>query len=67
MNTRPSPLLAAPMQALGDHLAAVAELLDMPEVAAQIGEGLRRELTYPIVSFRARFPHYLPGSGLGRS
>ncbi len=51
-----------PMQDLADHLAAVSELIELPDVAARLGGGLSRELRYPLSAFRARFPELLPGA-----
>ncbi|MBZ5763328.1 hypothetical protein LAV84_27895 [Rhizobium sp. VS19-DR104.2] len=52
----------SPMLALAGHLAAVSDLLKTPEVSVQLGDGLLLELGYPIASFRARFPHLMPGA-----
>ena len=58
-----TPTLPEPMQQLADHLVAVEALLKHPDVAAQVGDGLSREISYSVVAFRTRFSAlFTPGA-----
>ncbi|TAA36376.1 hypothetical protein EAT51_19945 [Pseudoxanthomonas winnipegensis] len=53
---------STPIDELGGHLAAIADLLRNPAVPAQLGQGLTREIRYALASFRARYPEQMPGA-----
>lgn len=57
-----APALPGPMRQLAEHLAAVRALLTLPEVAAEVGDGLAREIGYALVSFRTRFASRFEGA-----
>jgi hypothetical protein len=46
---------------LADQLHRVEALLSNPELCAAVGDGIVRELRYPISSFRQLFPSCWPG------
>lgn len=50
----------AELQELTDTLAKLDALMRNPELQAHIGDGLARELRYPIASYRQRFPQLWP-------
>lgn len=52
----------AELQELTDTLAKLDALMRNPELQAHIGDGLARELRYPIASYRQRFPQLWPAA-----
>lgn len=50
----------ADLQELTDTLAKLDALVRKPQLQSRIGEGLAREIRYPIASYRQRFPQLWP-------
>lgn len=44
------------LQQLADHLRAIDGLIHHPEIVAQVGTGIEREISYAVSGFRQRFP-----------
>jgi hypothetical protein len=44
------------LQQLADHLMAIDALVRTPEIVAQVGGGIEREISYAVSGFRQRFP-----------
>jgi len=58
---QPTPPPVDYVATLADQLHRVEALLSNPELCAAVGDGIVRELRYPISSFRQLFPSCWPG------
>lgn len=52
----------AELQELTDTMAKLDALMRSPQLHALIGDGLAREIRYPIATYRQRFPQLWPTS-----